>query len=83
MTTVIFANRSYAILNIELQRTGAGPAGEKARAMLDLSNPALDWVQIAGGMGVEAVRVDTPQAFDAAFSSAMAQRGPRLIEAVV
>lgn len=83
VTTVIFANRSYAILNIELQRTGAGPAGEKARAMLDLSNPTLDWVQIAGGMGVDAVRVDTPQAFDDAFSSAMRQRGPRLIEAVV
>ena len=83
VTTVIFANRSYAILNIELQRTGAGPAGEKARAMLDLSNPALDWVQIAGGMGVEAVRVETAEAFEAAFASAMRQKGPRLIEAVV
>ncbi|MFM9082337.1 MAG: acetolactate synthase large subunit, partial [Actinomycetota bacterium] len=81
VTTVIFANRSYAILNIELQRTGAGAPGEKARAMLDLSDPTIDWVQIAQGMGVEAVRAETPESFEAAFSSAMRQRGPRLIEA--
>ncbi|MFM7263601.1 MAG: acetolactate synthase large subunit [Acidimicrobiales bacterium] len=80
VTTVIFANRSYAILNIELQRTGAGDPGEKARAMLDLSNPELDWVSLARGMGVEAVRVDTAAAFDDAFASAMRTRGPRLIE---
>ncbi|MFM8626850.1 MAG: acetolactate synthase large subunit [Actinomycetota bacterium] len=81
VTTVIFANRSYAILNIELQRTGAGAPGEKARAMLDLSDPTIDWVQIAQGMGVEAVRAETPESFEAAFSSAVRQRGPRLIEA--
>lgn len=83
VTTVIFANRSYAILNIELQRTGAGAPGEKARAMLDLSNPTLDWVHIAHGMGVEAVRVETSEQFESAFASAMTQRGPRLIEARV
>ena len=80
VTTVVFANRSYAILNIELQRTGAGEGGEKARAMLDLSNPELNWVSIAAGMGVEASRVHTPADFEAAFSSSMKARGPRLIE---
>jgi len=30
VTTVIFANRSYAILNIELARVGAGDPGPKA-----------------------------------------------------
>jgi len=39
VTTVIFANRSYAILNIELARVGAGNAGPKAFSMLDLHNP--------------------------------------------
>jgi acetolactate synthase-1/2/3 large subunit len=83
VTTVIFANRSYAILNIELQRVGVTTAGPTAAAMFDLGDPALDWVQLAGGMGVEAVRVESLAAFDAAFSSAMAQRGPRLIEVVL
>lgn len=82
VTTVIFANRSYAILNIELARVGAvGSPG--ASSMLDLGNPPLDWVALAAGMGVEAVRVDTLQAFDDAFAAAMHQRGPRLIEAVL
>ena len=58
VTTVIFANRSYGILNIELQRVGAD-SGPKALSMLDLGNPDLDWVALATGMGVEAVRVDS------------------------
>jgi acetolactate synthase-1/2/3 large subunit len=82
VTTVLFANRSYSILNIELGRVGAA-SGPKALSMLDLSNPTLDWVQLAAGMGVEAVRVDTLPAFAAVFSSAMASSGPRLIEVVL
>src|SRR5204863_1448287 len=49
VTTVIFANHSYAILNIELARVGAGEAGPKAFSMLDLHNPILDWVKLASG----------------------------------
>jgi acetolactate synthase-1/2/3 large subunit len=82
VTTVIFANRSYGILNIELQRVGAD-SGPQALSMLDLGDPDLDWVSLATGMGVEAVRVDTAETFDEAFSAAMAERGPRLIEAVL
>ena len=82
VTTVIFANRSYAILNIELMRVGAA-AGPGALSMLDIGNPALDWVALATGMGVEAVRVDSIDALDDAFASAMRARGPRLIEAVL
>jgi acetolactate synthase-1/2/3 large subunit len=63
-------------------RVGAA-AGPGALSMLDIGNPALDWVQLAGGMGVEAVRVDTLEAFDDAFAVAMRERGPRLIEAVL
>ena len=82
VTTVIFANRSYGILNIELQRVGAD-AGPQALSMLDIGNPDLDWVSLAQGMGVEAVRVDAIDAFRDAFASAMSQSGPRLIEAVL
>ena len=82
VTTVIFANRSYGILNIELQRVGAD-SGPQALSMLDIGNPDLDWVSLATGMGVEAVRVDQIDAFRDAFASSMAQSGPRLIEAVL
>ena len=83
VTTVIFANRSYAILNIELARVGAGIPGPKAISMLDLHNPELDWVKLASGMGVEASRATSVEEFAAQFESAMKNRGPRLIEVVV
>ncbi|QPF83781.1 acetolactate synthase large subunit [Bradyrhizobium genosp. L] len=83
VTTVIFANRSYAILNIELGRVGAGNAGPKAFSMLDLHNPELDWVKLASGMGVEATRATSIEEFASQFGSAMNNRGPRLIEVVL
>lgn len=82
VTTVIFANRSYVILNVELNRVGA-ERGPKARSVLDLHNPVLDWVSLAQGMGVEASRATSAEEFAAQFSSAMSARGPRLIEAVI
>lgn len=83
VTTVIFANRSYAILNVELMRVGAENAGPKALSMLDLHNPELDWVKLAQGMGVEAMRAETAEEFADQFSRCMRTKGPHLIEAVV
>jgi acetolactate synthase-1/2/3 large subunit len=83
VTTVIFANRSYAILNVELSRVGALNVGPRALSMLDLRNPELDFVRLASGLGVEASRAETLDDFDAQFASAMDQTGPRLIEVVL
>lgn len=83
ITVVIFSNRKYAILQVEFMRVGAHNPGPKAMSMLDLSNPNLDWVQLATGMGVEASRAQTVVAFNSQLASALSQRGPRLIEAVI
>ena len=83
VTTVIFANRSYAILNVELARVGASNPGPRALSMLDLHNPELDFVSLARGMGVEATRAETIEDFADQFASAMKTKGPRLIEAVL
>ena len=83
VTTVIYANRSYAILNIELQRVGASGAGAKAMSMLDLHDPEMNWAEIARGFGIEASRATTCEEFAAQYASAMQQRGPRLIEALI
>ena len=83
VTTVIYANRSYAILNVEMMRVGAENPGPKALAMFDLRNPELNWVSLAQGMGVEASRAETAEEFAAQFSSAMRGNGPRLIEVVL
>jgi len=80
---VIFANRSYGILNIELARVGAGNGGPKSHSMLNIGDPTLDFVKLAEGMGVAASRAETAEAFAAQFEDAMKQAGPRLIEAVV
>ena len=83
VVNVIFANRSYAILNIELMRVGAENPGPKALSMLDLHNPELNWASLGQGMGVESTRVETVEDFVDAFSSAMKQKGPRLIEVMI
>ncbi len=80
---IVFNNRSYAILNIELQRVGVQQAGRQARAQVDLHKPALDFVQLAQGMGVGATRVGTTEELNAALARALRTPGPHLIEAVV
>lgn len=83
VTTVIYANRSYAILNIELQRVGAINVGHRALSMLDLHNPEMNWTKIASGLGVEASRASTCAEFASQYESAMKAKGPRLIEAMI
>jgi acetolactate synthase-1/2/3 large subunit len=83
VTIVILANRRYRILDIEMRRTGAGAVGPLADKMLDLSNPAPDWVRISEGFGVPATRATTASEFIRDFGAAMSEPGPRLIEAVL
>lgn len=83
VVTVIFANRRYQILDIEMRRTGANGFGPRAESMVDISTPLLDFVKIAEGLGVPAVRVETVDAFLEQFAAAMRERGPRVIEAVL
>lgn len=83
VTVVVFANHSYRILNVEMGRTGSGNPGPSASQLLDLGNPKIDWVSLAKGLGVPAVRCETAEAFDAAFARAMSERGPAFIEAAI
>jgi acetolactate synthase-1/2/3 large subunit len=83
ITTVIFANRSYAILAMELDRVGAVASGEAARSLLSLSRPALDFTALAAGMGVPASRAGTAEEFATQFRRALAEPGPHLIEAII
>jgi acetolactate synthase-1/2/3 large subunit len=80
VVTLILSNRSYRILNIELQRVGAEAAGERAASLLDISRPDLDFVSLATGMGVPAARVQTAEELCHELSRAFSQRGPYLIE---
>ena len=83
ITTVIFSNRAYAILDIEMARAGFDAPGPLARSLFDLARPCLDWVKLAEGMGVEASRAESVGAFADQFAAAVGAAGPRLIEAVI
>ena len=80
---VIFANRRYQILQIELDRVGAQSMTKKTLDMLDISNPDIDFVKMAESMGVKANRAGTAEEFNALLSAAMNEQGPRLIEAMI
>ncbi len=83
ITVVVFANRRYRILDVEMKRTGSGALGPLADSMLDIGRPALDWVKLAEGCGVEGSRATTTREFADQFSDALKASGPRLIEAVL
>ncbi|MET0386610.1 MAG: thiamine pyrophosphate-dependent enzyme, partial [Polyangiales bacterium] len=80
VTTIVFANRSYRILNIELGRVGATSAGPRAQAMLDISRPDLDFVALARSMGVPATSPDSAEALCDDLARALVEPGPHLIE---
>ena len=83
VTTVLINNAAYAILRMELARTAAGKAGERASRMLDLSDPTPGFTQISQGLGVPATCVTTAADLEAALRRAYAEPGPHLIEAIV
>ena len=83
VTTVVLANRSYAILNMELHRVGADAGGPQARRLLDLTDPELDFCALARGMGVPARRVETAEDLTTALEAGFAEPGPSLVEVVL
>jgi acetolactate synthase-1/2/3 large subunit len=82
VTTIIFANRRYAILDGELANVGA-TAGETANSLFDLGDPDLDWVRIASGFGVEGARATTMEELADLMTFANRRAGPFLIELIV
>lgn len=82
VTTVIFSNRKYAILFDEMARVHA-QAGPNSRELLCLDDPAIDWLKIAQGFGVEAASARSMDEFNDLFACATKRRGPFLIELLV
>jgi acetolactate synthase-1/2/3 large subunit len=83
VTVVVLANRRYRILDVEMKRTGVDGFGPAANDMIDIGRPEIDFVRLSEGLGVEATRATTAAEFIDRFGSAMRQRSPRLIEAVI
>ncbi|MBR1165235.1 acetolactate synthase large subunit [Bradyrhizobium elkanii] len=81
-TTIVLANRKYNILVGEYKAVGALP-GPTAMQMLDLGNPALDWVKLAAGMGVEAARAENMEQCADLMSGSFKRDAPFLIELLI
>jgi acetolactate synthase I/II/III large subunit len=80
VTTVVLNNSSYTALRFQLGQVGAVAGGAKADRLLDLSQPDLDFVAIAEGMGVPAIRARTAEELAEQLTRALAEPGPHLIE---
>ena len=85
VVTIVFSNRAYAILQREMRNVGVNEFGENARRMMQLDDPAVDWVSLANGFGVEGAAVETAEGFHAVLEYALNRdgEGPFLIEAVM
>jgi acetolactate synthase-1/2/3 large subunit len=81
ITTVIFANREYAVLKREFASFELGDPGPRARDLFEIGRPDLDWVSLAKGMGVPGTRVASMEEFGKALRKGFAGDGPTLIEA--
>jgi acetolactate synthase-1/2/3 large subunit len=83
VTTLICSNRSYNIINVELQRAGITNPGPRARSFTDLGNPPIDWPSLSKGMGVPGVAVDTAEDLARELKKALREPGPHLIEMIL
>ena len=80
VTTVVFANRDYAVLKREYSYLGVGNPGRRALDMFEIGRPDLDWVELAKGMGVPGTRVGSLEGFARALREGFESGGPSLIE---
>ena len=83
VVTVICSNQRYSILQLELQRAGFNRPGPQATSLTRLADPTIDWVSLARGFGVPAVRAEDAGAFGTALARGLAEPGPCLIEALI
>jgi acetolactate synthase-1/2/3 large subunit len=81
--TLLLNNKSYAILNMELDRVGATAQSERSRSLLSLDRPAMDFTAMGKSLGVDSVRASDNETLVSAFKRALAEPGPHLIEVML
>ena len=83
ITYVVANNASYAILKAGMATLGLPGAKTGFYPGMDLTAPELDYVALAGALGVRAVRVEKPSAVRDALADGLAHRGPSLIDVAI
>ena len=82
---VILNNREYRILkhNMDTYRQRFGAKPDRAYLNMDLVSPDLGYVDLARGMGVEAMRVATPGELGPALQKALSAGRPFLLDVAI
>jgi benzoylformate decarboxylase len=82
---VILNNREYRILkhNMDTYRQRFGAKPDRGYPNMDLLPPDLGFVDLARGMGVEAMRVATPGELRPALDKALGARRPFLLDVAI
>jgi len=81
VTSVIFANNSYNILNVEYARLGVKNVGNIAASLFDISNPSIAWVDMARSLGVPGAVAETAEQLCDLLEQSYRTPGPFLIQA--
>lgn len=81
--TILLNNKSYAVLNMELDRVGATAQSERSRSLLSLDKPVIDFTAMGRALGASAVRAEDNEGFVKALKRALAEPGPHVIEAMM
>lgn len=83
---VICNNRKYKVCELNLSRYREDldmDVGRAQPASFDLSRPELDFVKLADGQGVNAMRVDKPEQIGPAIKTMLDHDGPFLLDVMV
>ena len=80
IVVVIFNNRSYRILKQRTRAIGGHSAASGDYVAMDIDDPALDFVKLSEGLGVEAVRVATLDDLGREFARGLVGSLPLVIE---
>ena len=83
VVTILWNNRSYKILEGELEKVGAAAQTPKAQAMLSLDRPEMNFAHMAESLGVEGTRVGSAEELNKVLAGALGKDGPHLIEVLV
>lgn len=81
VTTLIFDNKAYNILNVEYARLDVGDMGDIAASLFDISKPDIDWVALAKGFGVPGAKAETAEELCTLLENSYRTPGPFLIQA--
>ncbi len=81
VTNIILANDKYAVLQMELMRSGGALEGAGSE-LTELDRPSLDFESIAKGFGVPARTVRDVESFVKALRESLGKSGPMLISCI-